>query len=167
MKIVKVSNKENYFNGNTVLVPEYNPSREYKDEKYRKLEKAKKEAQIKQKQLKTKNKVAVLRVIGLLFIIGIFLMYRYATIYKMEATLTDTKSQVLNLRAQNESLRVTLAQNSNINAVQASAVTSLNMVKPNAIDALKVDLTKNNFKPKKESNTTSSNIIDKIKKILF
>ncbi len=164
---MKVSNKENYFNGNTVVIPEYDPSREYRDEKYRKLEKAKKEAQTKQRQEKTRNKIAVLRVIAFMFIVGIFLIYRYVTIFKMEDNLTRTKSQVINLRAKNESLRVTLAQNSNMNVIQTVAVSNLSMVKPNAVDVLKVDLNKNNFKPVKENNNTSSNLIDKIKKILF
>ena len=159
-------NRGSYVSGNTVLVPEYNPSRKYDDEKYKKLEKAKKEAQINMRRQQTKQKLYVLRMIAFVFIVGVVLLLRYASIYKMEANLQSYKTGISNLKAQNESLRLILARSSNIKSVEETAVNNLHMVRANASDVLMVDLTKNNFKLTQDNNTPNS-LLDKLKHILF
>lgn len=161
-----VSDRNSYVRGNTVLIPEYNPSREYNDEKHKKLEKSKKEAQAKLRKQKTKEKLAVLRLIAFVFVIGVFLLYRYALIYKMEASLSSYKAQASNLVAENESLKLKLAKNANISSVEDTAINTLHMINPNPADIIKVDLSKNNFKVD-QSNNKSASILDKLKKILL
>jgi cell division protein FtsL len=159
-------NRDSYVRGNTVLVPEYNPSRKYNDEKYKKLEKAKKEAQIKVRKQQTRQKLVVLRMIAFIFIVGVVLLLRYATIYKMEANLQSYKTSISNLKAQNESLRLLLAQSSNIKSVENTAINDLHMKRANASEVITVDLTKENFKLA-QVNSTPTSILEKLKHILF
>jgi cell division protein FtsL len=164
---VAVSNRKDIVRGNTVFIPEYNPSRKSEDEKYRKLDKAKREAQIKIRKQQTKERLLILRMIVVMFVVGLILLYRYVSVYKMQASLAACKTQEANLIADNESLKLTLAQKSNINSVEDTAINNLHMVRPNVSDAIKVDLSKNNFKPAQDKTNTPTNIFDKLKKILF
>lgn len=159
-------NRNSYISGNTVLVPEYNPSRKYSDEKHKKLEKAKKEAQINMRRQQTRQKLLVMRMIAFVFVVGVVLLLRYAYIYKMEANLLSYKTEISNIKAQNESLRLILAQSSNIKSVEETAINNLHMVRANSSDVIMVDLTKENFKLAKANNTPNS-ILEKLKHILF
>lgn len=158
-------NSERYI-GNTVLRPNYNPSKGNTDEKYKKLERAKKEAIDKQKKQRIKEKMSVLKLIALVFILGIFIMYRYSAIYKMQANLTEAKKQTADLRAQNDNLKITLAKNENVSDVESYSINNLHMEKPIAVEAIKVDLKKDNFKPKK-NNSSSLDFWSKLRRILF
>ena len=159
-------NMDSYVRGNTVLVPEYNPSRRYSDEKYKKLQRAKKEAQLKMRKQQTKQKLMVLRMIVFVFIVGVVLLFRYASIYKMQADLLSNKTEVSNLKAQNESLKLILAKSSNIKSVEETAINNLHMVRANSSQVIMVDLTKKNFNLTQVSNIPTS-IFDKLKHILF
>ena len=159
-------NRQNYVSGNTVLVPQYDPSKKHNEEKYKKLQKAKKEAQIKLRKQQTKQKLAIMKMISFVLVVGVFLLLRYTAIYKMQADLQSYKTQVSNIHAQNESLKLTLAQSANINSVEEIAVNDLHMVRANASDVITVDLSKNNFKAAKV-NIASNSIVDKLKNILF
>lgn len=159
-------NRGSYISGNTVLVPEYNPSRKYSDEKYKKLEKAKKEAQINMRRQQTRQKLLVLRMIAFVFIVGVVLLLGDVYIYRMQANLRSYKSEVSNYEAQNESLKLILAQSSNIKSVEETAINNLHMVRANPSAVIMVDLTKKNFKAVQENNTPTS-ILEKLKHILF
>ena len=162
-----ISDGGNDIRGNTVLRPEYKPSKEYIDKEYRKLDKAKREALNRQRKLRLKKKMAVLRMIAFIFIVGIFVIYRYSTLFKMEASLTKAKNEVTSLRAQNDSLRIDLSEKNNINDIESYSLNNLHMKKPTAVNAIKVDLDKNNFKPVENKNNTSNNFFQKLKKMLF
>lgn len=159
-------NRQNYINGNTVMVPEYNPIKKENSEKYKKLDKSKKEAQLKLQRQRTKEKLSVIKMISFLFICGMVMISTCAYVYKMEARLSGYKTEIANLKAENDSLKFTLSKSRNMNVVQDAAINKLQMQMPNAMDALKVDLSKNNFNVAKE-NIQPQNILDKIKKILF
>ena len=82
-------NRQNYVSGNTVLVPQYDPSKKHSDEKYKKLQKAKKEAQIKLRKQQTKQKLAIMKMISFVLVVGVFLLLRYTAIYKMQADFSN------------------------------------------------------------------------------
>jgi len=164
--IIENFKRDSYVRGNTVLVPEYKPSRKFNDEKYKKLEKAKKEAQFKIRKQQTQQKLTVLKMISFVFIVGVILLFRYASIYKMQANLQSYKTEISNVKAQNESLKLILAKSSNIDAVEETAVTQLHMVRANASEVMLVDLTKQNFKSAQDNKTPTS-ILEKLKHILF
>ena len=164
---MSVSKGDNYVRGNTVLVPEYNPSKKIKDDKVKKLEKAKLEAQNRQRRQKTREKLLVLRMISFIFVIGVTLLLGYASTYKMEASLSSYKKQIINLKANNESLKLILAHSSNIKAVEETAVNNLHMVKSNPSDVIEVDLSKNNFKAPENKNNAPVGLLYKLKKLLF
>jgi len=164
--IVENSNRQSYISGNTVVSPEYNPSKKYNDEKYKKLQKAKKEAQSKMRKQQTKQKLVVIRMISFVFVIGIILLLRYVAIYKMQANLLSYKTEISNYKAQNESLRLILAKNGNIKAVEETAINNLHMVRPSASQVMMVDLSKENFN-KVKVNTMPTSMLEKLKHILF
>ncbi|MBC8062269.1 MAG: hypothetical protein H7Y18_16595 [Clostridiaceae bacterium] len=164
--IIEDFKRNSYVSGNTVLVPEYNPSRKNNDEKFKKLEKAKKEAQIKIRKQQTKQKLTVLKMIAFVFIVGVVLLLRYASIYKMQANLQSYKTEISNIKAQNESLTLILAKSSKLESVENTAINDLHMVRATASDVIMVDLTKKNFKTAQDNETPPS-ILEKLKNILF
>ena len=168
MNKVIVTNKEGFISGNTVLEPDYNPSRKVNDEKYKKLEKSRKEAQEKVKQQKLKGRLAVLRSIALVFVLALLVVGRFAQIYSLQSSLTKTRSQISNLQAENENLKIVLLKDSNLKTVEDTAVNKLHMVRPDTSKVMKVDLNKvNYFAAQSNENNEHLSLLDRLKKILF
>lgn len=168
MNKVIVTNKEGYISGNTVLEPDYKPSRKVNDEKYKKLEKSRKEAQEKVRQQKLKEKLAVLRSIVIVFVLALLVVGRYAKIYSMQNSLTRTRTQINNLKAENESLKLVLLKESNLKSIEDTAVNKLHMVRPDSSKVMKADLNKvNYFAAQSNENNEHLSLLDRLKKILF
>ena len=155
----------NYINGNTVLAPQYDPSI---DEEYlNSIKKRKERLKIKIRK-SMKSKFCIMRNIILVLIIGITLVGRYSSIYNMQQQLNKTQNDITDLHRQNDSLKVSLVEQSNVSQVQATAVTKLKMVQPDKNVAIYTDLSKDNFN--NDANLTAdknNNIIGKLIKALF
>lgn len=157
--------KSNYINGNTVLAPQYDPSI---DEEYLELKKKRKEKlKIKNKK-NMKMKLAIIRNIVLVFIIGITLIGRYSSIYNMQQQLNKTQNEITDLNRQNDSLKVELVKENDVQQIQDTAVTKLNMVQPDKNAVTYTNLSKDNFNTDaKVTADKNNNIIGKLMKALF
>jgi cell division protein FtsL len=166
---VIMMNKENYVNGNTVLAPSYEPLAPSKKQDYERLNKAKAENLIKKREKRVNSKAKTLRNIALVFIIGVTLIFRYASIYNIQKNLSNIKSEVVNLNKENENLKVELVKASNLNNVEKIATEKLHMVRTEKSNAIYMDLTKENFVKVASANKDQSQLsfLQKIYKMLF
>lgn len=155
----------NYINGNTVLAPQYDPSI---DQEYlNSIKKRKERLKIKFKK-SIKSKFRIMRNIALVLVIGLTLVGRYSSIYTMQQQLNRTQNDITDLHRQNDSLKVSLVEQSNVSQVQATAIMKLNMVQPDKNVAIYTDLSKDNFN--NDTNLTAdknNNIIGRLIKALF
>jgi cell division protein FtsL len=167
---VIISEKENYFNGNTVLVPEYIPTNPKKREELEKLEKARKQNVEKKRNKRIEYKFNVIRNIGIIFIIGITLIYRYSVIYNMQKNINMINDEISTVNKQNEDLRIQLIKVSSIQEVEKVATEKLHMISPDKNHVIYSDLSKNNFIGEATKNTNiveKENIFNKLISMLF
>jgi cell division protein FtsL len=162
-------NKENYINGNTVLAPNYEPIGPSKKQEYEKLRKAKAENLNKKREKRVNSKAKTLSNIALVFIIGVTLIFRYASIYNIQKNLSNIKSHTINLNKENENLKVELVKASNLDNVEKIATEKLHMVRAEKAHAIYTDLTKENFAKVTNANKNDSklSLLQKIYNMLF
>lgn len=157
--------KNNYINGNTVLAPQYDPSI---DEEYLELKKKRKEKLKINNKKNMKIKLATIRNIILVFIIGVTLIGRYSSIYNMQKQLNKMQNEITDFNRQNDSLKVELVKQNDVAKVQETAVTKLNMVQPDKNSVIYTNLSKDNFNTDaKVTADKNNNIIDKLIKAIF
>lgn len=162
--------KQKIINGNTVLVPQYEPSTQEEKEEYEKLRKAKRESQNLHRYKNNKKKAKVILSIALAFAIGITFIWRCSVLYSVQKNLDDAKTQANSLVTENESLKVNLLKNSGIEIVESTAISKLKMAYPEKNHVAKCNFGKDNFSkvtPSKNSSNNDMDIISKIKSMFF
>lgn len=162
-------NKENYINGNTVLAPIYEPEGPSKKQEYERFKKEKTNNLIKRREKKLNSKAQILSSILLVFVVGVTLIFRYASIYNIQRNLSNIKSETISLNKENENLRVELVKASNLDNVEKIATEKLHMVRAEKTQVIFADLTKENFADATSVNKTESqmSLLQKIYKMLF
>lgn len=153
-----ISEKENYFNGNTVLVPEYIPSSPQKREELEKLEKARKKNRENKIKKRIKYKFNVILNTSIIFIIGITLIYRYSVIYDMQKKINIINTEISTINKQNENLKIQLIKVSSIQEIEKVALEKLHMISPDKNHVIYSDLSKKNFI---EEATKNNNLVEK------
>ncbi|MGG7163969.1 FtsB family cell division protein [Clostridium ihumii] len=126
------------------------------------------------KQRIVKNKLCFIRNMAIGFVVITAVLFRYSIIYNNQIKINNIKTEIHNVKAENESMKVQLLKLNNLSYIEDIAINKLKMVKPDAQKAMYVGLTNvidnNAEKPSSKSDTNKSNsnsIISKIKKILF
>lgn len=152
MNILIVKEKRYISAGNNALLPERRSNGE--DQKKKLLQERNKKLK-NEKQLKLKNQAKVMMGIGLTFLIGFTVVYRYSAIYTMESKLSASTLQTNNLVKQNESLKVQLMQYSQVQNIKDEA-DKLNMVQPDNSKAVAVDYDKPVIKYSSNENSQKS-----------
>lgn len=148
--------KENMVRGNTVLAPQYEPTKpDTKQQEELKRAKAVKKAN---REKRVKSKAKVLMNIGIAFIIGLTIIYRYVVLYNIRQELTTAKGQVMAIDKENEDLKVVLAKSKNIDDVEKVATEKLHMVRVDRNQAVYADLTKENFKNTSNKNNEETEV---------
>lgn len=162
-------NKANYINGNTVLAPSYDPIEPSKKQEYEKLRKAKAENLNKKRKRSVNSKAITLRNIALIFIVGVTLIFRYATIYNVQKNLSNIKNETISLNKENENLKVELVKATNLASIEKIATEKLNMVRAEKTQVVYADLTSQNIVKVTSSNknNTQMSLLQKIYKMLF
>ncbi|MEG2353549.1 MAG: hypothetical protein RSB70_02780 [Clostridium sp.] len=157
-----VVGKDKVINGSNVMSTVAEPQRERVVK-----EKVKQKVRVlRQRELKKKFKV--ISSIGVCFVIGVFLIGRYTTIYKNQNVIRNLKSEIETLKYNNDDLRVRLFKFEDINKVSQEAREEFKMITPGVNSMVYSDLTKNNFDNKVESEENKpKEIFEKIKSILF
>lgn len=160
--------KENRFNGNTVLAPEYVPSKKDQYEKIKKNKRNKK----KKKDRRLKKKFRTLGSILLIFVLGVTIITRYCIIYNMQKELNNIENKVAVLDKDSENLKVELVKYSNLNTIEKQAKDNLHMVVPDKESAIYSDLSYNNFKENTNKNKNDKHkslfkFYYKLKEMLF
>lgn len=156
-----------YFNGNTVLIPDFEPQ---KNEEYEKLRKERIAAKENIKAKNIKRKLNMIRNIVLCFAMGIFLVYRYSVIFSMQNSLNSMRNQISDLTKENQNLSVELAKYSSAAYIEDNAVNKLHMQKYNKSNAVYIDFSQKVIKEPvqvKSSENIKNGIIGKIQKILL
>lgn len=152
------------FDGNTIRVPDYEKEKEQRRRELERLKQAKKK-ELRIKRAKQKSAIAI---VAIAFAIGMFSIYRYSSIYKMQNNLSEMDAQVSNLNRENETLNIGLLKFSNMQYIEDKAAKN-GMVKADRSTAVYADLTKNNFKtPNVKSNAKmKNNIVEKVVDFIF
>ena len=157
-----VVNEDSFIQGNTVLKPQYRPTKDNKSYKKRKLK--------RKTQKRIKNKVKIIKNIVLAFIVGLALVGRYCIIYNMQMELNSTKRSINEINRENENLKVELVKYNNLQYIDDIAINKLQMLPPDKGAAVYVDLYKENIKitdKKNQDKVEKQNIWNKLTKILF
>lgn len=160
---------KNLVSGSAALAPKHKP---YYPNKNEELERKKKEEEQKRKELiqvRSAKKAKTLKVIVASFLIGVVLIMRYSAVYNLQKDLTNIKTDMHNLNMENENLKVELIKASNIEQIEETAKTKLNMVIPNKNNVVYLETTKDYFAAAAEESkqNTKESIIAKIKNMLF
>jgi len=148
--------KENMVRGNTVLAPQYEP-REPDRKQQEELRRAK-EVQKANREKRVKNKAKLIMNIGIGFIIGLTIIYRYGILYNIRQELTTVKGQVMAVSKENEDLKVVLAKSRSIDDIEKVATEKLHMVRADRNQVVYSDLTKENFKNTSNKNNEETEV---------
>ncbi len=158
-------NEEDMVNGNTVLQPEYKPYIETEEKKYGN----KNIGKDKKRRVKVKKKLKIIRNIGLAFIVGIVLVYRYSVIYNMQTELNSVESSINEIDRENENLKVDLVKYNNLQYIENNAVNKLHMIVPDRANAVYVNLDKKTVKTQEDVDEikTQKGILNKLKQLIW
>jgi cell division protein FtsL len=163
-----VMDNKNLVNGSTALAPKYKPYKPNIDEELEKRKKAEKEKEKLIAEKRAKRKAQVLLSIACVFITGVILIGRYAAVYNLQSNLTKVKTEIHNTTMENEDLKVQLLKAGNIQQIEETAKTKLNMMTPDKKNVMYMTTTKDYFaKVTKEENNKQEDLIAKLKNILF
>ena len=153
-------------NGSTALAPKYKP---YQPNVNEELDRQKRERIRAAAEAKMERQARVIGVIIISLLVGVFLIGRYAAVYKMQKDITKVKTQIHNISMENEDLMVQLVKAGNIQQVEETAKSKLNMITPDKNKVIYMETTKDYFA--KSANDGKKNkqedFIAKVKSILF
>ena len=153
-----VTEKKYINNGNNALNPKRKPFREENNEFGRKDN----EELRKSKQIKLRKQAMVMACIGLVFILGFSVVYRYSVIYTMQIKLQAANTNVDNIGKDNENLRLQLVQYNRLGDLQDKA-SKLNMVAPQKNNAVSLNYDKQTLKLKSSGDVQDKkNIFTKL-----
>lgn len=161
---------KNLVNGSMALAPKVKPYEPNKNDELEKLRKANREKQKRLAQARAKAKTQVMVMIVLILVVGTTMIGRYSAVYNLQKNLTKVKSDIHNLSKENENLKVELIKASNMQVVENTAKTKLNMVTPDKSKVLySTAITKDYFaeNTKDNNSNTKENLVAKIKNMLF
>lgn len=157
-------NEYKVFGNNAVVTERKIEKREL--EKNEKLEKAKKERRLRELTKQRQQKKNIMQIVALVFIFGIIIIGRNATIYSMQKQLVSINSEIKEVRNDNESLKIELLKVSSLENIKNYAEKNLKMVNPDKSTIIRHDISKNNFTEQTESNINKT-LLSKIKDALF
>lgn len=152
-KETKVIYNGNIINGNTVLVPDYEPYRKKSEEKNKKLRQIKKEQANKRKLVYEK----VLSLVLCIFVFGIASIYRYCSVYKAQMQLTEVNSKISSIQKENDDLRLKMVKYNNMQYIEETATSKLHMVRADKNSVIYANLTNNYFQDSKQKKTSLQN----------
>lgn len=164
-KVIRAE-KQNLFDGNTVLAPVFEPWKKSKE--YDELKKSKDKLLADKKQIRIKAKAKILVAILAFTFVGFVIIFRYSEIFDMQKALVDQSRIVTKAQLSNENIGIQLAKLTDISHVEDVAINKLHMVKAEKGKATFIDLSKNNFPHTAVAQESNKNgIIEKIKAFLF
>lgn len=162
-----VVNEESFIQGNTVLQPEYRPYKDNKDYKEKNKKNLKRNRNTK-KRINSKAKIIGNTILA--FIIGLVLIGRYCVIYNMQMELNLTKHNINEINKENENLKVELVKYNNLQYIEETATSKLQMLPPDKGAAVYTNLDKENIKiteKKVQDKVEKQNIWSRLTKVLF
>ncbi|GAA0115888.1 septum formation initiator family protein [Clostridium senegalense] len=139
----------------------------------KKVEKQKRTGVKVDKQKIIRKRLGFIRNVACSFVVGVFILSRYSTIYNTQIQINDKKDEISKLKADNESIKVQLIKFNNLAYIEDVAVNKLDMKKPEASKALYMDLESKEVSPKNDnankdlSDSSTKKIFEKLKKLLF
>lgn len=152
-KETKVIYNSNIINGNTVLVPDYEPYRKKSEQKDKKLRQIKKEQANKRKLVHEK----VLSLVLCIFVFGIASIYRYCSVYKAQMQLTEVNSEISSIQKENDDLKLKMVKYNNMQYIEETATSKLHMVRADKNSVIYANLTNNYFQDSKQKKTGLQN----------
>ena len=116
-----VSKEYDYIRGNTVL----NPKRRYDEERRKQeresIDRQRKEQQRKQREAKKAVVKNILQVASIALVLGVLTIARDGKMYRLQNDLSNVKTEVKTIKAENEALRVNLLKFSSLGDIKAFA----------------------------------------------
>lgn len=164
------ANEYDYIKGSTAVKPQRVPKEKEKSKINKELEKRKKaEARKRALNKQRKNRASVFQVVFGILLVGSLVVWRDMKVYSAQNDLSNVRSEIKEMSAENEALRVELLKISSLDTVKESAEKDLSMKMPQKEDRIKVNLDENNFEENETSTEPISEdgIISKIIDALF
>ena len=144
-----VSKEYDYIRGNTVL----NPKRRYDEERRKQeresIDRQRKEQQRKQREAKKAVVKNILQVASIALVLGVLTIARDGKMYRLQNDLSNVKTEVKTITAENEALRVNLLKFSSLGDIKAFASKEGMKIKKKD-DIIYVNITKDFFANIKE-----------------
>ena len=165
-----VSEKENIYMDKMVVngTPIQKEKKKNKKSKiYKELSNFKKENHKNINDKKKNKKITMMKSVIAIFLVGMVIMARYSMIYANQKSISNIKTQISKTKYKNDDLRIYLMKFKDIKNVDDVARNKFKMVEPSVNNTYYYDLGKDNFEDNKKVNKSVSNLIEKIKNILF
>ncbi|GAA0788518.1 hypothetical protein [Hathewaya limosa] len=165
-----VSEKENIYMDKMVVngTPIQKEKKKNKKSKiYKELSNFKKENHKNINDKKKNKKITMMKSVIAIFLVGMVIMVRYSIIYANQKSISNIKTEISKTKYKNDDLRIYLMKFKDIKNVDDVARNKFKMVEPSVNNTYYYDLGKDNFEDNKNVNKSVSNLIEKIKNILF
>jgi cell division protein FtsB len=160
---------KNLINGSSALAPKRKPYSPNADQELERLKKQKKARQKALAEARSLRQAKIIGTIFLSFLIGVLLIGRYAAVYNMQKDIAKTKTAIHNLAMENENLMVQLVKTNNIQQIEETAKTKLNMITPDKNNVMYMETTKDYFAKNTDEYKKNKQVdlLARIKNILF
>lgn len=157
----------NYTRGNHALKPKKKISTPKKTKELDKLKKLRKDKKNKLRDKKKNSKKSVSLIIVMIFVLGITIIWRDASVFSLQNKLTQLNKEIKNMKVDNEALKVDLLKSSSIETVKNTAESNLKMVIPSKDEVIRIEEKQNIEIPKeKSSDDKNKSWLTKIKDAL-
>lgn len=133
-----------YVRGNTAIAPSKKDDERKDDKQQIKRQKKANKQKALERQKKSDRKYMFV-IATSIFILGITLISREGSIYKMQKQVSTMKNEISNFKENNEALKVKILKHSSLSNVEENAVSKLSMHIPQKQDVVKIDFSENYF----------------------
>ncbi|KYH35650.1 cell division protein FtsL [Clostridium tepidiprofundi DSM 19306] len=158
--------EERYVNGNTALQVEREYTRKKENEKRLNRDELNRKNELREEQ--NRKRLIVLKSIMCVFIVGMIVVSRYSIIYGNEKKIRDIKKQIVELRSENDKMKIEILKFQDINKIDEIARKKLHMVEPSRVNVVYCNFDKEYFKsPDLTKVSKSKSLLSKLKEILF
>lgn len=141
-----------YVNGNTAVKPQ-RKSTERDRKKYEELKRSKKNRNRRLQDERKNRRSAMLQIAVAILIVGTVIISRDAKVYSIQSQISDVKSEIKKVTAENEAINVDLLKFSSLANIKTNAEEKLGMVTATKASLVEVEMSGNYFQELNDKET--------------
>lgn len=145
-----------YVQGNTVVKPQ-RKSTERDRKKYEELKRSKKNRNRRLLEEKKNRRSAMLQIALTILIVGTVIISRDANVYSIQSKVSDIKSEIKNITAENEAMKVDLLKFSSLDNIKTNAEGKLGMITSTKDSLVEIDMSGNYFQELNDKEAETEN----------